>query len=117
MAENSFVYFIMVLWNVLRSMTKNYLYFKTNSFSLCSKTSIPHVIVETSRTLSILAKHLKNVPTDLMMPLFIEGLSYVWSHIEHFVDTVRNYAKLFFVELVTVAALHKSTGNLDNFLD
>ncbi|KAJ8947049.1 hypothetical protein NQ318_019942 [Aromia moschata] len=79
----------------------------------CAKrnTSVPHIIVEISRTLSIIVKHLKAVPQSLIKSLFLEGISYVWSHLEHFVDTVRNYTKLFFEDLVIVAAQHKNNGN------
>nr|CAH7713689.1 unnamed protein product [Callosobruchus chinensis] len=74
------------------------------------KTSVSHIIVEISRTLSITAKQLTAIPKTLIKPLFLEGISFVWSHIDHFVDTVRNYAKLFFVELINVAAYHRTNG-------
>ncbi|XP_050508206.1 thyroid adenoma-associated protein homolog isoform X1 [Diabrotica virgifera virgifera] len=78
----------------------------------CAKksTSISHLIVEISRTLSIISKHMKNVPAEHIEPLFVQGISFVWSHIEHFVDSVRNYTRQFFAELVVIAAIHNNNG-------
>ncbi|CAG9815559.1 unnamed protein product [Phaedon cochleariae] len=78
-----------------------------------SQTSIPHIIVEISRTLAMVSAQLKHVPRELIKSLFMEGISYVWNHIEHFVDTVRNYVRLFFDELVALAAHHKNEGYTD----
>ncbi|KAJ8945809.1 hypothetical protein NQ314_009031 [Rhamnusium bicolor] len=78
-----------------------------------SKTGVPHIIVEISRTLNIIGKQLKAIPQDLIKPLFLEAISYVWSHIEHFVDTVRTYTRQFFVEIIMVAAEHKNNGYAD----
>lgn len=68
------------------------------------------IIVETSRTLCLIAKHLKNIPVDLVKSMFLEGLFYVSSHADHFIDTVRNYSKIFFEELVGLAAHHQENG-------
>ncbi|VEN58737.1 unnamed protein product [Callosobruchus maculatus] len=77
------------------------------------KTSVSHIIVEISRTLSIMAKQLTSIPKTLIKPFFLEGISFVWSHIDHFVDTVRNYAKSFFIELINVAAYHRTNGYIE----
>nr|CAI5849814.1 unnamed protein product [Callosobruchus analis] len=74
------------------------------------KTSVSHIIAEITRTLSITAKQLIVIPMTLIKPLFLEGISFVSSHIDHFVDTVRNYAKLFFIELINLAAYHRRNG-------
>ncbi|KAG5896481.1 hypothetical protein JTB14_005862 [Gonioctena quinquepunctata] len=78
----------------------------------CAKreTSIPHIIVEISRTLATLGKQLSSVPLDLIKPLFLEGISYILSHVGHFVDSVRNYTRMFFIDLVIVAAHHMNNG-------
>ncbi|XP_023011741.2 thyroid adenoma-associated protein homolog [Leptinotarsa decemlineata] len=77
------------------------------------ESSNPHIIVETSRALTTIGKQLKFLPRDLVKPLYLEGIAFVWSHIEHFVDSVRNYTKLFFVELVIVAATHRNEGHVE----
>ncbi|CAG9856965.1 unnamed protein product [Phyllotreta striolata] len=74
-------------------------------------TSVAHVIVEISRTLSILCKQMKDAPLDSMEKLFVRGISFVWSHIEHFIDTVRSYTKQFFIELIVIAGHHKANGH------
>lgn len=51
------------------------------------------------------------VSLECMEYLFVIGLTYVFTHIEHFVDTVRNYVKLFFNELILVAAKHTKEGD------
>ncbi|CAG9766886.1 unnamed protein product [Ceutorhynchus assimilis] len=75
-----------------------------------SNTAHSSMIVEASRTLYQISKHLKNIPLDLVKPLFLEGLFYVSANADHFIDTVRNYAKLFFVELVALACHHQRNG-------
>lgn len=57
---------------------------------------------------------MKNIPTNLITPLFLESLFYVSSHTDHFIDTVRNYSKIFFEELVRLAAHHHDNGRLLN---
>lgn len=79
-------------------------------FWYCSKTNIPHVIVEISRSLSIVSKHLSLIPTESIENVFVTGLSYIISHIEHFVDSVKVYVKMFLKELVLTAAKHKELG-------
>lgn len=59
----------------------------------------------------MLGKYLTVVPPELIKPIFLEAIAYIWSHIDHFVDTVRNYAKQFFADIVMVAAHHKNNGN------
>ncbi|XP_066137388.1 uncharacterized protein THADA isoform X2 [Euwallacea fornicatus] len=71
------------------------------------------IIVETSRTLCHVAKYLKNMPIDLIKPLFLESLFYVSSHADHFIDVVRNYSKIFFDELVGLAAHYHENGFID----
>lgn len=73
------------------------------------------MIIEISRALCILSKYLRLVPRESVGLIFSVGLSYITSNIDHFVDNVRNYVKLFFSELVSVAAKYKQTGdNGDN---
>lgn len=47
---------------------------------------------------------------ESMAELFPLGLLYIMTHIEHFVDSVRNYVKPFFNELVLVAAKSYKEG-------
>lgn len=72
------------------------------------------IIVESSRVLAQVAKYMKSIPTNLITPLFLESLFYVSSHTDHFIDTVRNYSKIFFEELVRLAAHHHENGRLFN---
>ncbi|XP_050296471.1 uncharacterized protein LOC126736248 isoform X2 [Anthonomus grandis grandis] len=65
------------------------------------------VCMETSRALCHIAKYLKNIPQDLIKEMFLDGLFYVSSNAEHFIDTVRHYARIFFDELVGLAAYHQ----------
>ncbi|XP_060526228.1 tRNA (32-2'-O)-methyltransferase regulator THADA isoform X2 [Cylas formicarius] len=69
------------------------------------------VIIETGRALCHIVKHLKKIPLEVLKPLYVEGLFFVWSHADHFVDTVRTYAKQFFEDLVVLAAHHRESGN------
>lgn len=80
--------------------------------SFFSNINVPDMVVEISRSLCILSKHLKQVPLKSIDIIFAMGLTYVTSHIDHFVDSVRNYVKPFFSELVFVAAKHKKGGKL-----
>ncbi|CAH0552961.1 unnamed protein product [Brassicogethes aeneus] len=87
----------------------------------CSKrtTSNPPQIVEVSRILSMIGKNLKSIPMDFTKNIFEQGLEFVWSHIDHFVDTVRSYTKLICGDLVELAYLQKnnvSSGCLDILL-
>lgn len=59
----------------------------------------------------MLNKHLILVNMDSMAHFFTNGLLYVLSHLEHFVETVRNYVKSFFNELVFLAAKRGNAGD------
>ncbi|CAH1983277.1 unnamed protein product [Acanthoscelides obtectus] len=81
----------------------------------CAKrrTGDSHIVVEISRTLSIKAKQLITIPKELIKPMFLEGIAFVWFHIDHFIDTVRNYAKAIYTELIDVASYHRSNGHTE----
>ncbi|KAL1490921.1 hypothetical protein ABEB36_011593 [Hypothenemus hampei] len=68
------------------------------------------ILVETSRSLHQVTRHLKNVPVDLIKALFLDGLLYVSSHVDHYIDTIRTQSKLIFEELVALAAHHHKNG-------
>ncbi|XP_076259481.1 thyroid adenoma-associated protein homolog isoform X2 [Rhynchophorus ferrugineus] len=69
------------------------------------------IIIETSKTLCLVARQFKNVTLDLVKNMFLDGLYFVSSHIDYFIDSVRNYTKTFFEELIELAAYHHSNDH------
>lgn len=47
---------------------------------------------------------------ELVQPLFREGLNYVWTHLDHHVDTIRHTTKTVFKNFIQLATLHKQQG-------
>ncbi|KAJ8917148.1 hypothetical protein NQ315_012640 [Exocentrus adspersus] len=75
--------------------------------------SANNVIVEISRAISTIGKHLKIIPADRSKQLFLESIFYAWGHIDHFIDSVRNYSRQFFADLAMWAAHEKNSGKLE----
>ncbi|XP_030763962.1 thyroid adenoma-associated protein homolog isoform X2 [Sitophilus oryzae] len=71
------------------------------------------IVIETSKTLCLMAKQFRKIPLNLVKDIFLEGLYYVSSHADYFIDTVRNYSKIFFEELVALAAYHYGNGSTE----
>lgn len=65
----------------------------------------------------MIGKHLKSLPVDKVKGLFILGLQYVWSHVDHFVDTVRQYIKIISADLVALSAFHSKNGMIINIFN
>lgn len=47
---------------------------------------------------------------DPLKPLFNDGLNYVWTHLDHHIDTVRHMTKNIFKSFIQLAILHKQQG-------
>lgn len=50
------------------------------------------------------------MPLETLIPLFYDGLNYVWTHLDHYMDTVRHMTKTVFRSFIQLANLHKQTG-------
>lgn len=69
-------------------------------------------MLEVSHALTLLSRSLDKMPFETLQPLFKEGLNYVWTHLDHNVDTVRHMTKSVFKNFVQLANLHKQEGML-----
>ncbi|XP_048524151.1 uncharacterized protein LOC109543125 isoform X1 [Dendroctonus ponderosae] len=76
------------------------------------------VITSVSRKLCQATKHLKGVAIDLIPPLLKEGFRYVLLHADRCTDMVKTVIKMFFAELVGLAAyhFHKGVTELTTFM-
>lgn len=60
--------------------------------------------------MTLLAKGLDKLPLETVQPLFNDGLNYVWTHLEHYMDTVRHMTKSVFKGFIHLAHTHKQLG-------
>lgn len=60
--------------------------------------------------LSQAVKYLKELPVKSVAPLLREGFRHVSFHAEHLIDLVKNCTKIFFGELIGLAAHHFHQG-------
>ncbi|KAI4458024.1 thada/death receptor interacting protein [Holotrichia oblita] len=78
----------------------------------CAKRSTgkPSQMLEVSRALILISKIMNTIPLSYVDLMFSEGLDYVWTHLDHFVDTVKHSTKLIFENLIKLAYRHYRNG-------
>lgn len=67
-------------------------------------------MLEVSRALILISKIMNTIPLTYVDLMFSQGLDYVWTHLDHFVDTVKNSAKSIFENLIKLAYRHYING-------
>ncbi|KAK9728753.1 Ferric reductase NAD binding domain [Popillia japonica] len=73
-------------------------------------TGKPSQMLEVSRALILISKIMNTIPLTYVDLMFSQGLDYVWTHLDHFVDTVKNSAKSIFENLIKLAYRHYING-------
>ncbi|KRT82581.1 hypothetical protein AMK59_4444, partial [Oryctes borbonicus] len=78
----------------------------------CAKrcTGKPSQMLEVSRALILISKIMNTIPLSYVEPMFSHSLDYVWTHLDHFVDTVRHSAKTILENLIKLAYRHYRNG-------
>lgn len=66
--------------------------------------------MEVSRTVQLLSRNLDSVPLTTLERLFKPGLDYIWMHLEHYIDTVRNATKTVLSNFVKLAYKYAVDG-------
>ncbi|XP_022900638.1 tRNA (32-2'-O)-methyltransferase regulator THADA [Onthophagus taurus] len=67
-------------------------------------------ILEVSRSLILISKVINTIPLGYIEPMFSEALEYVWTHLDHYIDTVRQSARTIFENLIRLAHEHYKKG-------
>lgn len=106
-----------VFWKLLEGKIHKLFYFYFSFIYFLSRNpGHSTIIIEASKTMCLVARQFKNVTLDVVRIMFLDGLYFVSSHIDYFIDSVRNYTKIFFEELIALAAYHHANGRY-NFAD
>lgn len=69
-------------------------------------------MLEVSRALILISKIMNTIPLAYVDLMFSQGLDYVWTHLDHFVDTVKHSVKSIFENLIKLAYRHYINGKI-----
>ncbi|XP_017786652.1 PREDICTED: thyroid adenoma-associated protein homolog [Nicrophorus vespilloides] len=85
--------------------------FRTFLESATKSTGHPAEILEISRTFISLSKLLSSMHISAILMVYNSTLEYIWTHLDHYLDTVRHDTSLVLKNVAKAAVRHESQGN------
>lgn len=63
-----------------------------------------------SRTFMTLSKMLEGLSAKAIEPIFAKGLEYVWIHLDHYIENIRQFTQAVFKNFTRIAIKHYKEG-------